>query len=633
MPSQIPPRARILFRRLTPFGLIVAAVYRLRGHSVSALRVSPALAGPGGRVWLRRLGIDELNLADLPFKSGYTIMEVRCRLSRLAMEVLFPRDMAFLAVLEAFEGVTAPEKVKIVVYDRLYEQLGDLARFVAVAQGLAALDGAWPRLFASLSGLERWVLRLGHPELVASWPALLATLGWAGLLLGRAIRALPPLVTTLHRAPAKPAAPERSPVQNQPDSASFEVLFFPHQSPLYGNLFLKDYYYDPDPSSPLASRNVLHVEYGRAHLEASLDYYRKNCLPHAVLSLGFSARLAGHAVKSALALAGRARLIVPALGKKPAIGLGLLLFALTAHRHYRDAVSPFTSARLAIVGYDYLFPKSLAVALQSRGIKVVAAQERFIQTFYPQFAAIFDTYLVTGPRVVRHLTESPFCHIGELKALGCPRADLLAEAMATATPETVPRVLVLDFHSPPHADDSRLNPISNWENNKAFYRDILRLARRFPKAHFTIRGKDDVWRTLPFFEDVVSEMESLPNIKISKNFIMLNESYRLAAGAVFILARHTSLADEALALGRPVLFHDYAQNWPTLVSSLFDYDNYPVFAHDYQTMESRLGRVLAGEDFMPAADFQRLREEYYCAGQGPVRERLLSELRALLARP
>ena len=52
---------------------------------------------------------------------------------------------------------------------------------------------------------------------------------------------------------------------------------------------------------------------------------------------------------------------------------------------------------------------------------------------------------------------------------------------------------------------------------------------------------------------------------ISNNYVEFRYSYKLCANADLIIAKHTSLADECLAKGIPVIFHEYTHNTKKLV--------------------------------------------------------------------
>ena len=64
---------------------------------------------------------------------------------------------------------------------------------------------------------------------------------------------------------------------------------------------------------------------------------------------------------------------------------------------------------VAVIGYDYLFPRPLALALQACGLQLVAAQERMLTAYFRNFNIIVDRYLVAGPAVAKQIAENPFC--------------------------------------------------------------------------------------------------------------------------------------------------------------------------------------------------------------------------------
>ena len=93
-----------------------------------------------------------------------------------------------------------------------------------------------------------------------------------------------------------------------------------------------------------------------------------------------------------------------------------------------------------------------------------------------------------------------------------------------------------------------------------FIEDIADLASERPDLRIVIRGKNDDWISDHRFAAARSRTESLPNLSVSREYGRLNETYRLCANAHLIIAKHTSLVDEALALGIPCVLHDYTSN-------------------------------------------------------------------------
>ena len=73
------------------------------------------------------------------------------------------------------------------------------------------------------------------------------------------------------------------------------------------------------------------------------------------------------------------------------------------------------------------------------------------------------------------------------------------------------------------------------------------------------------------FSGIAARINALPNIKVNCNYGSLNESYRLCAAADLVIAKHTSLVDEVLALGIPCVLHDYTPNSQDLARTAVAY--------------------------------------------------------------
>jgi hypothetical protein len=316
----------------------------------------------------------------------------------------------------------------------------------------------------------------------------------------------------------------------------------------------------------------------------------------------------------------------------------LILVGYLLFMKYYNLLSVCRHTKIALVGYDCLFPPWVSMALQARGIKVVATQERFIQAFYPNLSLILDVYYVASNQVASKLRSNPNCCIGEIKSIGMVRNDLLernkiirSEAIRDCSKKGRYNILVFDYHSIFDWFENKEELLSSWLNNRAFYMDIIKLALEFPQLNFILRGKDINWCRIPFFKDVHSVIKNIPNIEINKDYDRINVSYELAACADLVVAKHTSIGDECLASGIPVLFHDYTPNCPQGVSSVFDYNNYPVFVYSYNELRDRLEQFITDSNYMPDDKFEKLRYDFYGnSADGKVRMRLRDELHALL---
>ena len=265
-------------------------------------------------------------------------------------------------------------------------------------------------------------------------------------------------------------------------------------------------------------------------------------------------------------------------------------------------MAAFPNARLALLGYEYLFPVPLAYALQSRGVRVVATQERMMQCLIPGWTAILDEYFVHGEAARDAIGKNPLARINVVHPIGDVRVSEFAADRSR--PRLAPTgydhvTLVLDWHSEGEAAENAQHPTNNWANNRLFYRDIIALARRFPRSYFILRGKNADWRKIAEFTDICAEMDALPNIAVNDDYSRPLVSYELGIAADSVIARYTSLGDQCMAIGKPVIYHDAAMNGGPLVRSIMDFDRYPVIATDSESLSRLYERVIAHGQCMP----------------------------------
>jgi hypothetical protein len=228
--------------------------------------------------------------------------------------------------------------------------------------------------------------------------------------------------------------------------------------------------------------------------------------------------------------------------------------------------------------------------LQACGLQLVAAQERMLTAYFKGFNIILDRYLVAGSAVAKQIADNPLCSVAQIDCIGLWRSDFLS-ACHRRKPSR-PSVLVLDYHSSQCWWED-VYPLTSRAANKAFYLDIIRLALDRPDVDFLVRGKNIDWLNDPFFSDVAATIDLIKNLDVDRTYSQLNRSYNLAAESDCIVAKHTSLGDECLAVGKPVVFHDWSKNSVGYAKSFNGYGGLQVFACNYASLLDLLERALA----------------------------------------
>lgn len=421
------------------------------------------------------------------------------------------------------------------------------------------------------------------------------------------------------------------------DVEKFKVAFFPHQGIFYAKSFVKDHFYNNNSESPLFKSNILHISLNEKkkghmpHIVNSLKYYDESKIPY-IDSSDLNCSKKRHLIDYC-------KLLIKMKGKVLndlyRYGIDFLIMASLAFykiNEYRFIVSRLKSLRVALAGYDILFPCELSIALALSGVKVCANQERLIQAFYPHTYLIFDYYFVAGEGVVERGLKN--CHIENCLPVGLVRVDKLFEyekknifdEKYDLIKKTKKLVLVLDYHLPPNdfEDIQSRGGVATVKNMRRFYNDLVNLALEFPSLHIVIKGKMVESYKSSYISDIVERIKQIENIDIELD-LEKYDAYYIAEKADLTIACHTSLADELLAAGRKVIFYEISD----YMAIYFDYDNLPIIVKDYKALKCHVQNFLNGI-YLNADTINKLKEFYSNCYHGKVRETIQSSLEQLI---
>ena len=209
------------------------------------------------------------------------------------------------------------------------------------------------------------------------------------------------------------------------------------------------------------------------------------------------------------------------------------------------------------MGYDILFPQTLAVACRLKKINLVAVQERIIATAIDtQF--LLDKYFITGPQSKKDL-ENRLDQKMEVIETGLIKIkqnlEEAKEIKIDPSNSFKLKCLVMDYHSVSDWYANGRNYIFNWKKNLNFYKVIFSLAKSNKEIFFLIKSKNYLWVKMDFFKDIVNDLKSLENVKIltdTNDWTPSNCIKNTDFGVVLM----TSLADEMIASGKPVIIYE-----------------------------------------------------------------------------
>ena len=401
-----------------------------------------------------------------------------------------------------------------------------------------------------------------------------------------------------------------------------------HQGLNYGDIFLKTLAYSDRTDSALHPENLLHFDYSGFHSPS--ENLKWVCL-------GRQGRLT--LLNLYHAMIAMCRGIVRVRCFSQIIGVLLLAKIYVSFKSYSRELEAYSELKVALIDYDILCPKALLLAFESRNVKTVAAQERFFVPFYLTFGTVLDTYLCGSEFVAGVMRQSSAYCVAHYISVGQYRSDILVNARQSPPPKILEVPIVqgrkvitaLGFHT--HLDwyNSQTDPLLNWTAHRQFLEEMAQLSRDIPNVFIILRFKHIDWVSLPVFAEVVWEIESSENMVISMDYKKPFFSYDLCAHSDLVIAKHTSLGDECLAAGIPVLFHEYTHNTKRLVADAFDYGPARIMCFTYQELLERSKIILSGDPHAMTPDYEYLERIVYGGlGDGKVRKRIHAHIESLL---
>ena len=416
-----------------------------------------------------------------------------------------------------------------------------------------------------------------------------------------------------------------------PDSRSVlasRVAFVPHQGLCYGNLFQKTLWYSHSIDSELHPENLLHLDYSG---------YQRPSEDMKWVCLGRQGQVT--LLNLYYAMIAMCRGIFHVRRFRQIIGLLLLAKIYGSFKSYSKELEAYPELRLALIDYEILCPKALLLAFESRNVKTIAAQERFVMPFSAATGVLLDVYLCGSEFVAEVMRRSSAYCVDQYVSVGQYRSDNLVNARLSEPPKIleVPIVqgrkviTVLGFDTCLDWHNSQTDCLLNWMAHRQFLEEMVQLSRDIPNVFIILRFKHIGWVSLPVFAEAVREIQSLENMVISMDYEKSFISYDFCAHSDLVIAKHTSLGDECLAVGIPVLFHEYTHNTKRLVADAFDYGQTRIMCFTYQELLERSKIILSGDPHAMTPDYEYLERVVYGGlGDGKVRKRIHAHIESLL---
>jgi hypothetical protein len=423
----------------------------------------------------------------------------------------------------------------------------------------------------------------------------------------------------------------RNPVEiHSRDLYQSKIAYVTHKGLDYGNLYQKNLFYSNKTDSDLHPERMIHFDYSNVASPSDklqwvfLDNQRQSRI---------------NTIYYAIRAINRGMLKIRSF--RQFLGLFILTSFYVKYQSFLKSLEGYPHLKVAIVDYEVLCPKSLLLAFETKKIRTVATQERYIVSFNNIFGCtILSHYLCTSQFAADVMTRSTLFCVDRYWPTGQYRSDNLLEAKNSPPPQILKEplatgrriIIALGFHTPLEWQNSQTDLVLNWKAHMQFLEDMIRLARDIPEVFIILRFKDVDWVSLPIFAEIVQKISYSDNLIISMDYEKSYISYDLCAHSDLVIAKHTSLADECLSVGIPVLFYDYAHNTERIAADAFDYSPAKIMCFNYQDLLKRVKIILSGTPNTMTADYEYLKNVVYGnLSDGKVRQRIHAHIEGMLS--
>tara|TARA_Y100000739_G_scaffold229587_1_gene244861 strand:- start:2690 stop:4522 length:1833 start_codon:yes stop_codon:yes gene_type:complete len=380
----------------------------------------------------------------------------------------------------------------------------------------------------------------------------------------------------------------------KPKSASekkiSKVIFFPHKGVAYGNSFEKDYYYSDEVLSPLNRKNILHLEYGAFESEIAKSYLQKNLEFDFIKKPKATDIIKYFIINKFLNSNNKNQSVVwkKVFNKTTLLSLYTNLLSEFLVEFYLKELSSISGCKVALIGYDALLPKEIALALHKLNIVTIAVQERYTLPHAGNYNVVVDNYLVWGYQSEKMIDESiGESFVGRYVITGPPRSDKINRSNSKLSESYRKKFVVYSNAPEPNIYINNNVLLNNWVNIHALFEDILELADKFTECDFIIRAKHANWSKINYFTKILEALNQKKNIEIEDNYDNFDISYTLLSDVYAVIGHHTSIADEAMCYRIPVLFHDFGPYAESIYAQNYNYNNLDIFSKSSADFQSK----------------------------------------------
>ena len=275
----------------------------------------------------------------------------------------------------------------------------------------------------------------------------------------------------------------------------------------------------------------------------------------------------------------------------------LLIFRiLYVYNKYLLLVKKINFIKIALIDYDILCPKLLILAFEKNNIITISTQERYSLSFYNNYSVVSDIYFTSSNFITKHLSKSKYYQVNHLITSGQYRCDWLNNFLKIKKKNKIisakKNILILGYHSPKYWFESSVDPLLNFNAKKNFLIDIINLSKKYVDCNFILRFKDIDWFNNKEFYEYKKIFSNSKNLKLSTNYKNDRYTYFLCANSDLVISTPSSIADECIEVGVPVIIHNYTHNINKIFPNSCIYSKMEIMCNNYSQLDKKLYNFL-----------------------------------------
>lgn len=328
------------------------------------------------------------------------------------------------------------------------------------------------------------------------------------------------------------------------------AIFF-HNSKTYGNkLYTKKHLVKKEPNSPLSKSNVKQYFLPKKNFNIPWAAKIKNIFK----TLAFSFSILGKIRR-----------------RSEIIGI-LILTSVYYEFLFWKIILQRIAVKNIIFDYDVLVPKALCLACESAKVNTLALQERPQMSFNNFYGLILNHYFYGAPIYKKYGLMNYFHQVNQSGTLPMWRTNYFFIPQKKKIKIWGSRhqqvnlekrsILFLGYF----LDKANSNPLTSKESCLEFLKAASTIMQMNPNYQGILRFKE----TSPeLLEMARPELNKNQNLFICADYRFEAISYQLCKGAALIISLPSSLAEEALLLGKKVLFLNRLGPFKNIASSTY----------------------------------------------------------------